>query len=200
MNNPLKNLPGGLTVLDLQEHISKEDTIGDSAVLKLASPVTQEEAEQISKAYTLLRGEPVLRWFGFDFDRIDLPGVGLLRNGDPPRWVGDPPEFTWETGVADALVTITAKEFRSANDQYEEQYGKQDEEQDEVAPSAYNVTVRAPGVDPDEEFTCPDWHEVQQRCRQLERNLDDSYMERHAGCEDPEGNTTGGACRYCQTG
>ena len=49
-------------------------------------------------------------------------------------------------------------------------------------------------------FTCPDWHEVQQRCRSVEHQLDESHMERHHHCEDADGNLTPEACQFCERG
>ena len=56
------------------------------------------------------------------------------------------------------------------------------------------------GLDRAEVFTCPSWHEVQQRCRRIEQQLDESHMERHDPCEDMDGNLTPEACQFCEQG
>ena len=100
----------------------------------------------------------MLQWFGYDFERVDLPGVGVLKRGEDPVWVQDLPGFTWEMGISNAMVTISAQEFQSTGDE-------EKDDSPEMAPTAYTVVVRAHGLDRDEEFTCPHWHKVQQRCR-----------------------------------
>ena len=89
-------------------------------------------------------------------------------------------------------MTIEADEFRESDDA---------EEQDvaQVTPKGYTVTIQAHGLDRADVFTCPDWHEVQQRCRSVEHQLDESHMERHHLCEDADGNLTPEACLFCET-
>ena len=135
----------------------------------------------------------MLLWFGFDFDWADLPGEPLLRRGDPPRWVGTPPGFTFKSGISDAKVTIETDGFQE-NDDYE------DAETTHVTPKGYIVTVEAHGLDRAEVFTCPSWHEVQQRCRRMEQQLDESHMDRHDSCEGTDGNPTPDACLFCERG
>ena len=135
----------------------------------------------------------MLLWFGFDFEWADLPDGPLLRRDDPPRWVGALPGFIFRTGISDAKVTVETDGF--------EQNG--DCEDDEIlmaTPKRYIVTVEAHGLDRAEVFTCPNWHEVQQRCRKMEHRLDESHLERHAPCEDMDGNLTPDACSFCERG
>ena len=68
------------------------------------------------------------------------------------------------------------------------------------APKQYDVAIRAHGLDQDEELTCKDWHEVQQRCRTLEQQLDESHAERHASCENQDGDLSEDACAFCERG
>ena len=131
----------------------------------------------------------LLQWFGFDFERVDLPDTPLLKHGENPIWVGTPPGFTMKTGAADARIEIRAEEFEP-DPEYE----------GSAAPRQYTVTVRAHGLDRDEEVTCKDWHEVQQRCRILEQRLDESHADRHAACGDQDGNLSEDACAFCERG
>ena len=135
----------------------------------------------------------MLRWFGFDFDWADLPSEPILRRGDPPTWVGTPPGFTFKSGISDAKVTIETDEFRESDD-------AEEREATHVTPKGYIVTVEAHGLDRAEVFTCPSWHEVQQRCRRVEHELDESHMERHHLCDDMDGNITPEACWFCERG
>ena len=135
----------------------------------------------------------MLLWFGFDFEWADLPDEPLLRGDEKPRWVGSLPGFTFRTGISDAKVTIETDEF--------EQYDDSEEgDTIQVTPKRYIVTVEAQGLDRAEVFTCPSWHEVQQRCRTMEHRLDESHMDRHAPCEDMDGNLTAEACLFCERG
>ena len=133
----------------------------------------------------------MLLWF--DFEWADLPGEPLLRRGDPPRWVGTLPGFTFRSGISDAKVTVET-------DGFEENGDCEDEETTHVTPKGYIVTVEAHGLDHAEVFTYPSWHEVQQRCRRMEQQLDESHMERHDPCEDMDGNLTPDACLFCERG
>ena len=135
----------------------------------------------------------MLLWFGFDFDWADLPSEPLLRRGDPPKWVGTPPGFTFKSGISDAKVTIETDEFRESND-------NEEREATHVTPKGYIVTVEAHGLDRAEVFTRPSWHEVQQRCRTMEHRLDESHMDRHVSCEDLDGNLTAETCSFCELG
>ena len=69
-----------------------------------------------------------------------------------------------------------------------------------MTPKGYIVTVEAHGLDRAEVFTCPSWHEVQQRCRTMEHRLDESHMERHDPCEDMDGDLTAETCSFCELG
>ena len=144
-----------------------------------------------------IQGTPLpngtLRRFGFDFEWADLPDEPLLRQGDPPRWVGTPPGFTLRTGISDAKVTVETDGFKPNDD-------CEDGETSHATPEKYIVTVEAHGLDRAEVFTCPNWHEVQQRCRGMEHRLDESHIERHALCEDMDGNLTPDACSFCERG
>ena len=131
----------------------------------------------------------MLLWFGFDFERADLPDTPLLKHGDSPVWTGTPPGFTMKTGVADARVEIRAEQFDT--DEEDESY---------AAPKHYTVLIRAHGLERDQEITCKDWHDVQQKCRILEQRLDESHAERHASCETQEGNLSENACAFCERG
>ena len=134
----------------------------------------------------------LLRWFGFDYERAELPGEPLLPRREPPRWVGNPPIFRWETTIADARVTVTAEGLEA-----------EDEDEDEntcATPSLYRVKIQAHGLEQDEDFTCQDWNKAQERCRQLENRIEETHTDRHAGCLDQEGELTGEACSHCERG
>ena len=131
----------------------------------------------------------MLQWFEFDFERVDLPDAPLLRRGEAPVWVGSLPGFTVNTGVADAQVQVRAEEFTP-----------DEENEGSVAPHSYAVTIRAHGLDQDLEFTCKDWHQVQQRCRTLEHQLNESHAERHALCQTQDGDLSEEACTFCELG
>ena len=135
----------------------------------------------------------MLLWFGFDFEWADLPDEPLLRGDEPPRWVGTPPGFTFRTGISDAKVTVETDGFKQDSD-------CEDNEILMATPKSYIVTVEAPGLDRAEVFTCSSWHEVQQKCRRMEHGLDESHIERHAPCEDMDGNLTPDACSFCERG
>ena len=134
-----------------------------------------------------------LKWFGYDFDWADLPDEPLLRRDETPRWVGSLPGFTFKTGISDAKVTVEVDEFERDDDDEEV-------ERIHVTPKRYIVTVEAHGLDRAEVFTCPSWHEVQQKCRTMEHRLDESEMERHLLCYDEDGNTTADTCLFCERG
>ena len=131
----------------------------------------------------------LLRWFGYDFERVDLPDTPLLKHGDSPVWIGTINGFIMKTGVADARVEIRAEQFKP-----------DEEDEGSVAPKQYDVAIRAHGLDRDEEVTCKDWHEVQQKCRTLEQWLDESHAERHASCENQDGYLSEDACAFCERG
>ena len=135
----------------------------------------------------------MLLWFSFDFEWADLPSEPILRRGDPPKWVGTPPGFTFRSGISDAKVTVETDEFQESDD-------AEEREATHVTPKGYIVTVEAHGLDRAEVFTCPSWHEVQQRCQRVEHELDESHMERHHLCEDMDGNITPEACWFCERG
>ena len=46
---------------------------------------------------------------------------------------------------------------------------------------------------------CASWREVQQHCRRIEREMEESFDERHAACGDESG-TSGNACTFCERG
>ena len=135
----------------------------------------------------------MLLWFGFDFAWADLPSDPVLHRGDPPKWIGTPPGFTFKIGISDAKVTIETDEFQESDD-------AEEREATHVTPKGYTVTIQAHGLDRADVFTCPDWHKVQQRCRSVEDQLDESHMERHHSCEDANGNLTPEACLFCERG
>ena len=135
----------------------------------------------------------MLLWFGFDFEWADLPDEPLLRGDETPRWVGSLPGFTFRTGISDAKVTIETDEFRKSDD-------NEEREATHVTPKGYIVTIESHGLDRADVFTCPNWHEVQQRCRRVEHELDESHMERHLPCDDADGNLTPEACQFCERG
>ena len=131
----------------------------------------------------------MLLWFGFDFERTHLPDTPLLKHGDSPVWVGTLPGFTMKTRVADAQVKIRAEQFEpDAGDE------------GSAIPEHYSIAIRAHGLNPDEEIICKDWYEVQQRCRTLEQRLDETHAERHASCQDQDGNPSQDACAFCELG
>ena len=78
MSNPFANLPAGITVAYLKRHIALEDRLGYSVPVQLGVQLTQQEAETISEAYTLLRGEPVFRWATCQF--CEKEGYTLLQD------------------------------------------------------------------------------------------------------------------------
>ena len=133
-----------------------------------------------------------LRWFGFDFDRAELPDDALLHRGDRPQWIGDLPGFIHQTRISDARLTIQIDEF--------ELNGDDDGQDTTVLPKTYQVTFDTHGLDHVEVFSCSTWHEVQQMCRRMECQLDESRHERHALCEDEQGNLTTAACSFCERG
>ena len=134
-----------------------------------------------------------LKWFGYEFDWANLPDEPLLRRDETPRWVGSWSGFIFTTGISDAKVTVEADEFERDDDDEEV-------ERIHVTPKRYTVTVEAHGLDRAEVFTCPSWHEVQQKCRTMEYQLDESEMERHLLCYDEDGNTTADTCLFCERG
>ena len=135
----------------------------------------------------------LLRWFGFEFDRVELPDDPILYRDERPVWEGCLPGFVHRAGIVDARVTIEVMEFRPDGDQ-------ESDEETAVSPKEYRVALDAQGFDRAQEFTAQHWHEVQQRCRRAERDLDDTYHERHDLCCDEEGNLTGDACSFCEIG
>ena len=136
----------------------------------------------------------MLRWFGFDFDRAELPDEPLLKYDEPPVWAGALPGFVCHTGIADAQVTIDIDEFEPDRD-YQD-----DDQLTAVAPKNYRLTIDAHGLDRAETLFCQSWHEVRMACRRIEGNLDDSHCERHDLCHDEEGNFTEDTCSFCQIG
>ena len=90
-------------------------------------------------------------------------------------------------------MTIEIDEFRESDD-------NEEREATHVTPKGYIVTTLAHGLDRAEVFTCPSWHEVQQGCRRMEQQLDESHMERHLPCEDTDENLTPEACLFCERG
>ena len=135
----------------------------------------------------------LLRWFGFDFDRVDLPDGPILYRSERPVWEGYLPGFVHRASIVDAKATIEVMEFRPDGDQDEE-------DEAAVSPKEYRVALDAHGFDRAQEFTATTWQEVQERCRRAERDLDDTYHERHHLCYDEEGNLSGDACSFCETG
>ena len=69
-----------------------------------------------------------------------------------------------------------------------------------MAPTQYTVAIRAHGLDQHDQVTCKDWHDVQQRCRILEQRLDASHAERHASCQNQDGDLSEDACAFCEQG
>ncbi len=144
-----------------------------------------------------IQGTPLpnglLRWFGFDFDRVGLPDEPLLPKEERPRWTGPIPGFTYTMGVADAKITVTVDEFQPDPD-------CEGTETEGVLPKEYRVTARAQGLDDRRGMTFRTWREVQEFCRRLESQLDESYLERHHGCRDDQDNLTGDSCSHCELG
>ena len=132
----------------------------------------------------------MLRWFGFDHDRAELPHEGLMPLDDPPTWVGTPPGFTLRTSVADASVTVVIDELDAP---------KTLDGTEWAHPLRYSVSLEAHGR-PTEEFTCDSWPKVQRRCRQAAGVLDESHWERHGGCLDERGELSAEACGFCERG
>ena len=135
----------------------------------------------------------MLRWFGYEFDQVELPDDPVLKHDDTPQWIGTLPGFTCKVGISDARVTIETDGFRT-NEDYS------DEHELRVIPERYRIAVQAHGFDRAQETVCPDWHEVQQTCRRIERQLDESHDERHQECQDEEGELTSDACSFCERG
>ena len=171
------------------ENLEAADAIWD----KLADRTSHNALMVQDDVWGTLLPNGLLRWFGFEFERAELPDEGLLPHDERPRWVGNPPIFIFRTGVADAGVKVSAEGMEIPEDTLEEDDGY-------AVPSLYRVEIRAHGLEHPEEFTCRDWHEVQMRCRQLERRLDDSHGERHAGCTDEQGESSPEACLFCERG
>ena len=132
-----------------------------------------------------------LRWFGFDFDRIELPDDPILQGDDPPTWIKqDLLGFVFETGISDAKVVIYANEFDIVT-----------EDDDATAtPKEYQVDLYAQGLDRPESLAYSNWSGVQRYCKRAEEHLDESFSERHANCNDEEGNPTDEACSFCERG
>lgn len=134
----------------------------------------------------------MLLWFGYDFERVQLPATPLLPDGEPPRWKGTTaPGFTWEFVILDGKVTVDAADLEAAPD------AGQDAEDADWAPGNYNITVNAHGVEPAAVFTVENWCQAQALCALLENRLLDSHEERHSVCLDDEGRGTAEACDYC---
>ena len=133
------------------------------------------------------------RYAGLDSTSIALscPMTQYLRGDDPPTWVRqDVLEFAFKTGISDAKVIIYVNEFDIVT-----------QDDDAIAmPKVYQVYLRAHGLDRPEYTTHSSWHEVQQRCKHAEEHLDESFPERHVGCEDEKGNPTDEACSFCGWG
>ena len=134
----------------------------------------------------------LLKWFGYDFDRVELPDEPILKGEERPRWTGTLPGFTYRTGISDARVTVETDGFRTDSED--------EDEETRVTPERYTIAVQAHGFDRDQEVVCPDWQQVQQTCRRIERQLDETYHERHHLCLDEEGNTTADTCSFCEQG
>ena len=165
---------------------------GLTAAANMYDKLTRNHA-QATMVQDDITGTPLpnglLQWFGFDFQRVNLPDTPLLKHGDPPIWVGTLPGFTIQTGVADALVVIRAEQFET-----------DEEEEGSAAPTSYQLTIRAHGFEKEEEVTCKHWHDIQQKCRLLEQRLDNSHAERHALCQDEDNNLSEDACAFCERG
>jgi len=132
----------------------------------------------------------LLRWFGFDFDRVEIPQEPLLNGGDPPRWIGEPPGFVYRCPLADGRAVIEIDEF-------DETELDDDMESLEATPRYYRVLISAHGMYVDQAFACRSWQEVRARCRRAQHALDESYDERHQNCVDGEGRSTADACDQC---
>ena len=133
----------------------------------------------------------MLRWFGFDFDRAELPDDAILHRGNRPQWIGDLPGFIHQTSISDAKVIIEVDKFERDAD---------DDESTTVLPKKYQITFDAHGLDRVKVFSCSTWREVQQTCRRMENQLDESRDERHTLCEDEQGNLTAATCSFCERG
>ena len=48
----------------------------------------------------------LLRWFGYPFDRAQLPDERLFHGRSRPRWVGAGGTFVHRTRISDARVAI----------------------------------------------------------------------------------------------
>lgn len=131
----------------------------------------------------------MLYWWGFDFNRVDMPDEPALTGEEPPRWVGCLPGFFAEMHVLDAKVMIEADEFELGDEE--------EGTDDEASPTSFRITVDAPGAEERETFTCRSWPEVQQTMRRTERTLDESFVDRHHRCADENGGPTEDACDLC---
>ena len=129
-----------------------------------------------------------LRWYGFDFDHVRLPYEPLMDDGESTAWIGNPPEFVHRRRVHDADLEVTTHGFECDDTR---------EESLDVLPKAYLVNVRAQGM-PKTATECADWTQVQQHCRQLAREIEETYDERHAPCQDADGRPTAASCITCQ--
>ena len=123
----------------------------------------------------------MMQWFGSDFDRVEMPDEPILKGEENPVWVWNPPTFAYEWGIADAKLIIEVDD-----------YSMEHEDDCVVAiPKYYRVTLDAPGTSHAETTICKEWHDVQQTCKQAERNLNDNYFLRHSNCDDDP-------CSWCR--
>ena len=103
----------------------------------------------------------------------------------------DLPGFIHQTSISDAKVIIEVDKFERDADDYESTT---------VLPKKYQITFDAHGLDRVKVFSCSTWREVQQTCRRMENQLDESRDERHTLCEDEQGNLTAATCSFCERG
>ena len=129
----------------------------------------------------------LLRWFGFDFDRAELPEEPLLPRGESPIWVGQPPLFQYKNGISDARVIIEIDDWSIERDPL----------YDNATPKRYQLAVYAHGFNQAQTSVWPTWHDVQQAAQTIEQELDQNFVERHNNCQDDNGNETEDTCAFC---
>ena len=117
----------------------------------------------------------MLRWFGFDFDRAEMPDEPLLPGGRKTQWVGANGRFFHQTSISDAWVTIEVAQFKT-NGQPMGEFTRS------VVPREFRVSVQIKGEESPEISCYEDWTDVQQHCRSAEQKLHLS-----AGEETPHG-------------
>ena len=130
----------------------------------------------------------LLRWFGFDFDRVELPDDPILPRGKAPVWVGRPPVFQYKNTILDASVIVDIDEWQV----------EPDPSYDTAKPKSFRMAVEYHGFDIMQTSIWPTWRDVQQAARDIQSRLENDFPERHANCQDENGNLTEESCPFCE--